>query len=401
MKIKEVRTLTLREFPNLVWVEIATDEGLVGTGETFFGPEAVSAYVHETAAPYLIGKDPLQIEKHWTELYGYYLRFAGLGAETRAASAIDVALWDLLGQAANLPLYELLGGRTRPSITAYNTCAGYAYARRPIKGILDNTEWSNIGQGPYEDLDGFLNRADELACGLVEEGFTAMKMWPFDEYATASGGNRISLSDLNRGLEPFRKVRKAVGTKLEIALELHSRWALTPAQRIAQAAEEFEPLWYEDPLRMDNLGAVADFARSTRIPTIASELISNKFNFAQLLEMHVLGYVMFDFGWVGGISEARKIAAMADAYHLPVAPHDCTGPINLTVGVHFGVSQPNVVYQEVVRAYLSTWFGELVTGLPRLDKGQLYPVERPGIGIALNPDLWKRADAITRTTSHA
>lgn len=400
MKIVEVRTLTLEEFPNLVWVEIVTDQGLVGTGETFFGAEEVASYVHGTAAPYLLGKDPLQIERHWNELYGYYLRFAGVGAETRGASAIDVALWDILGQAANLPLHDLLGGRMRQSVTAYNTCAGYGYARRPIKGTLDNKDWFNIGRGPYEDLDAFLHRADELALSLVEEGFAAMKIWPLDEFATSTDGNHISMPDLAKGLEPFRKIRKAVGDKIEVALELHSRWALTPAKRIAHAAEEFEPLWFEDPLRVDNLLAIADFARSTRIPTIASELISNKFNFAQLLEQHVLGYVMFDFGWVGGVSEARKIATMADAYHLPVAPHDCTGPINLTVGVHFGVSQPNAIYQEVVRAYYSSWFGPLVTVLPKLERGQLYPPQGAGIGIALDPALWKRADAIVRVSRH-
>ena len=401
MKITEVRTIVVEEYPNLTWVEVVTDEGLRGLGETFFGPDAVTAYIHETAAPYLVGKDPLQIERHWKELYGYYLRFGGSGAETRGASAIDMALWDILGQAAGLPLYELLGGRTRKSIRAYNTCGGYGYARKPIKGAIDNRDWSNTADapGPYEDLDAFLHRADELALSLIDEGFTAMKIWPFDDYAVSSDGATISNADVDRGLEPFRKIRDAVGMKIDVALEMHSRWTLTAAKRIARAVEPFEPMWFEDPLRIDNFDALAEFARATRIPTIASELIAGKANFRALLEKHAVGYVMFDFGWVGGITEARKIAAMADAHHLPVAAHDCTGPVNLAVGVHFAVSQPNAMLQEVVRAYYSTWYGDLVTVLPRLEAGELLPIEGAGIGLSLQPGIAERADADVRTTT--
>jgi L-alanine-DL-glutamate epimerase-like enolase superfamily enzyme len=209
----------------------------------------------------------------------------------------------------------------------------------------------------------------------------------------------ISPADLDRGLEPFRQIRDAVGMDVEVALEMHSRWSLTAAKRIARAAEEYEPMWFEDPLRIDNIDALADFARSTRIPTIASELVAGKAGFREILETHAFGYVMFDFGWVGGLTEARKIAAMADTHHLPVAPHDCTGPINFAVGVHFGVSQPNAVLQEVVRAYYSDWYGELATALPRLERGYLWPTEGPGLGVALQPGLAERPDATVRTST--
>ena len=401
MKITAVRTLSLEEFPNLCWVAIDTDEGISGLGETFFGPEAVAAYVHESAAPYILGKDPRQIELHWRELYGYYLRFRGLGAETRGASAIDVALWDIWGKAAGQPLYQLLGGRTRETVAAYNTCGGYGYARKPITGTLDNTAWANLGaqSGPYEDLEAFLHNAGELAQSLVDEGFIGMKIWPFDEYAVPSDGQRISAEDLRRGCEPFEKIRAAVGRQIEVALELHSRWSLTAAKQIARAVEPYEPMWYEDPLRIDNIDELAEFARSTRIPTIASELVSGKYGFREIFEKHCFGYAMLDFGWVGGLTEARKIAAMADAYHLPIAPHDCTGPINLAVGVHFGVSQPNAVFQEVVRAYYTDWYQEIATDLPKLERGTLRPTESPGIGTNLIPELWRRPDAAVREST--
>jgi galactonate dehydratase len=401
LKITGVRTISLAEYPNLTWVQIETDEGLTGLGETFFGPDAVHAYVHETAAPYLLGKDPLQIERHWKELYGYYLRFGGIGAEQRGASAIDNALWDLLGQAAGLPLFALLGGRTRESIRAYNTCGGYGYARKPITGNLDNDQWSNIGAstGPYEDLEAFKHRADELAESLLADGFTAMKIWPFDDLAVRTDGTSLLPGDLDKGLEPLRKIRDAVGMRIDVAIEMHSRWLLPPAQRIARACEDFEPMWFEDPLRIDDIDSLAAFARSTRIPTIASELVSGKSTYKEILETQAFGYVMFDFGWVGGVSEARKIAAMADAYHLPVAPHDCTGPVNFAVGVHFGAATPNAVFQEVVRAYYHDWFPLLVTELPVLKDGYLYPLEGPGLGLALAPDLLDRADAVVRLSN--
>lgn len=400
MKIVELRTLALGEFPNLLWVEIVTDEGIRGLGETFFGPEAVAAYLHESAAPYLLGRDPLQLERHWLELYGYYLRFGGLGAETRGASAVDFALWDIFGKATGQPLYQLLGGRTRETVRAYNTCGGYGYARKPIHGGIDNADWSNTGTrtGPYEDLDAFLHRADELAVSLLEEGFTAMKIWPFDSLAVPTDGQSISAAELERGCEPFRKIREAVGMRIEVALELHCRWGLTAAKQIAQAVEEYRPLWFEDPIRVDSVESLVEFARSTRVPTSVSELVATKWGFRELLERHCFGYVMLDPCWLGGITEARKIAAMADAYRLPLTLHDCLGPVLLTAGVHFGVSQPNAAWQEVVRAFTSSWYRELVTELPRLERGELWPTEGPGIGTELQPDVWSRADARVRTS---
>src|SRR5919199_3124477 len=128
MRITAIDTLRLHDFPNLLFVEVHTDEGLTGLGETFFGAQAVEAYIHETVAPHLLGKPALQIDRYARELYGY-LGFRSTGAETRGNSAIDIALWDLFGKATGQPLYQLLGGRTRETVRTYNTCAGYRYVR--------------------------------------------------------------------------------------------------------------------------------------------------------------------------------------------------------------------------------------------------------------------------------
>ena len=155
-----------------------------------------------------------------------------------------------------------------------------------------------------------------------------MKIWPLDPCAEASGGHYISNEDLKRGIEPFRKIRAAVGDRMDIMVELHSLWNRPCAIKIARALEEYEPAWYEDPVKMDSLEALQQFARSTRIPTTASETLGTRWSFRALLESRAVGIVMFDPAWAGGISEGKKIAAMAEAYQLPMAPHDCAGQVD-------------------------------------------------------------------------
>ena len=398
MKVTAVETIQLGEFTNLVWVRVHTDEGLVGLGETFFGANAVAAYVHETVAPYLVGRDPLQIDFHSRRLYGY-VGFNSTGVEARGNSAVDLALWDLFGKVTGMPVYQLLGGASRDRLRIYNTCAGYRYIRaRPVQAV-DN--WGlPIGgpEGPYEDLDAFMNRADELARSLLEQGITGMKIWPFDPYAEVSGGHGISSDDLRTALEPFRKIRHAVGDAMDIMVELHSLWDLPTARKIIAALEEFSPAWYEDPIKMDNVSALAELAHATRVPITASEALGTRWSFRELLERHAASIIMLDVSWCGGLSEARKIAAMAEAYQLPVAPHDCTGPVVLMASVHLSMNAPNALIQETVRAFLSGWYTELVTVLPRIDRGYVYLPEGPGLGTDLQPGLERRPDATVRVS---
>ena len=400
MKITALETVNVDAYPQITFVLVHTDEGIVGLGDTFFGTASVQTYVHEVAAPLLLGEDPLAIEGLWSTLFAQTVR-GGLSmrsAEVRGLSAIDVALWDVAGQALNLPLYRLLGGPTRRSLRVYNTCAGYRYGGRRPAGWTANYSDGQV-EGPYEDLDAFLNRADALAEDLLSEGYTAMKIWPFDQFGPATNGQQISAEEIARGCEPFEKIRRAVGNRIEIALEMHSVWGLPAAQRIARAVEPYDPLWFEDPVRMDNLDALLQFRQSTRIPTTASETMSTRWQFREAFERGALSVAMFDIGWVGGLSEARKIATMAEAYHLPIAPHDCVGPITLAASVHLDYAVPNVFIQEVVRAYLHGVYPNLVTDLPKVENGQIRPLESPGLGTRLLPDLHSRPDATVRRSS--
>jgi len=394
MKITRLETIRLGEFPNILWVRVHTDEGLVGLGETFMGAAAVEAYLHEWAAHRLLGADPLAIEARARDLTGY-LGWRGSGVETRGNSAVDIALWDLFGKAAGMPVHTALGGRSRDAIRVYNTCAGYQYIRGNANQTSSNWGLGNAS-GPYEDLQGFLHHADELAHSLLDEGITAMKIWPFDTAAEASHGQYIGSEDLDRALEPFRKIRKAVGDRMDIMVEFHSLWRLPMARRIARALKEFDTFWHEDAIRMDSLDLLKQYAQDCEALICASETLSYKWGFKDYLETGVAGVVMLDLSWCGGLTEARKIAAMADAWQLPVAPHDCTGPVVWAASTHLSLHAPNALVQESVRAFYSGWYRELVTELPVVKDGMISVGDRPGLGLELLPGLDQRPDAIVR-----
>jgi galactonate dehydratase len=399
MRISRIETLRLDEFPNILWVMVHTDSNLVGLGETFFGAQAVEAAMHETVASQMLGADPLAIERHSRQLLQNYVGFKSTGAEIRAASAFDIALWDLFGQVTGQPVYQLLGGRCRETIRAYNTCAGYRYVRAKPVQRTENWGLGHSPAGPYEDLDAFLTRADELAESLIAEGYTGMKIWPFDFAAEASNGTDISSMDLRRALEPFEKIRKRVGDRIDIHVELHSLWTLPAAIKIAKAIEPFFPYWFEDPVRPSNLDALLQFRQSTPVWTTASELLSTRWAFRELFEKRAVSVAMLDIGWCGGLSEAKKIATMAESYELPIAPHDCTGPVVLAAGVHLSAASPNTLVQEVVRAFYHGWYQELAIDLPPLQNGYIRPLDKPGIGVRLRPGLAERPDAHVRASS--
>ena len=396
MKITSVETIRLGEFANIVWVRLHTDEGVTGLGETFMGAAAVEAYIHETVAPRLVGRDPMQIEAINRDLIGY-LGWRGAGVETRGNSAVDIALWDIFGKALGVPVSVALGGRSREKIRTYNTCAGYRYVRDARAQAVAN--WGRGGeQGPYEDLDAFLNNADELAHSLLEQGITGMKIWPFDIAAERTSGLDITADELRSALQPFEKIRKAVGDRMDIMVEFHSLWRLPAAQRIARALAEFDTFWHEDPVRMDSLETLKAYARHSKAMVCASETLAYPHAFRDYFATGVAGVAMLDLSWCGGISEARKIAGMAEAHQIPVAPHDCTGPVVFMASCHFSMHARNALIQESVRAFYTGWYKELVTALPIVERGEISLSDAPGLGIELLPDLDRRADAIVRVS---
>jgi L-alanine-DL-glutamate epimerase-like enolase superfamily enzyme len=397
MKITAIETIRIAEFPNLLWVQVLTDEGLTGLGETFYGPEAAEAHIHGIIAPVLLGRDPRNVEGVQSQLTGY-IGFASASAEMRGRSAIDIALWDILGQSCGLPLCDLLGGRVRPAIKVYNTCAGYSYVQtRPTQGTdnfgLDAT------RGQYEDLDAFLHRADELALSLLEQGIDAMKIWPLDYAAEATNGHWISPGDLRKGLAPFERIAKACGNRMQVACELHSLWSRPQAIKIAQALEELRPMWVEDPVFMEHMASIGEVARATRSPIAVGETRGGRADYRYLLELEALAMVIMDVTWCGGVSEARKIAVMAEPYQTPVAFHDCTGPVALTVSTHLALHTRNCWVQEIVRAFYYGWYHRFLTALPPIANGMITVPDGPGLGTRLQPDVPRRSDARVRRST--
>jgi galactonate dehydratase len=397
MKITAIETIRLPDRPNLLLAQVHTDEGIVGLGETSRGPRAVEAQIHEIAAPYLLGKSPFDIQLHNQKLLNAYLGFSSSSAEVRAASVIDIALWDIMGQALGQPISQLLGGRSRERIKIYNTCAGYHYNTKSVqRRAVTAADTSLQAEGPYDDQIAFVQRADELAQSLLDEGITAMKIWPFDPYAEKADGSFISQSDLDIALDPFRKIRRAVGDKIEIMAEFHSLWNLQQAKQIAHAVEEYRPYWSEDPIKMCDAATLKEYARSTRIPVCGSETLGGTAPFRDMLQQQAVDIVMLDVGWCGGLTEARKIAALAEAYQRPVAPHDCNGPVVWVASLHFMLHIPNALIMEAVRAYYSTWYKDILTELPVVKDGYMYPLAGAGLGTKLLPDLVTRPGVIVQ-----
>ncbi|MDB6127501.1 MAG: hypothetical protein JWM35_1397, partial [Verrucomicrobia bacterium] len=355
MKIKRLETIRSAEHPNLIWLQVYTDDGLVGLGETYYIPAAVESVIHDFAAPLLLGQSAFDRERHWQALFSYANFFGFAGAEMRAVSAIDLALWDLLGKHTGQPVLNLLGGQTRETIRVYNTC---------------------VNTPRYADQDGFLKTPGALAESLLSQGITAMKVWPWDQFApqlsvsaitgpagwSAVGpvGHDLLPEQLARGLWTVQEIRKAVGDRMQIAIEGHSRWDLNCALRIARALEPYEVMWMEDIIQPESAADLARLVRETRVPQCVSERLFTRHAYRRILDADAAHIVMPDVIWTGGLSEAVKIATLADTHHLPIAPHDCTGPVNLFACLHLCAAMPNALIMEIVRGFCEGYYRDIV-----------------------------------------
>ena len=394
MRIERIETFRPAAYPNLLWVRIHEAGGLVGVGETFYLPGAVEAVIHDFAAPMLLGQSAFDRERHWQNLFCYANFFGYAGAEMRAISALDIALWDLIGQHTGQPIYNLIGGRTRDSIRVYNTC---------------------VDTPKYQDQTGFLERPGELAKSLLDEGITQMKVWPWDRFApqlkvdsmtgpagwSAVGpvGHDLSPAQLNEGLRTVTEIRAAVGDRMQIAIEGHSRWDLNCALRIARALEPYNVVWMEDIIQPDSVDDLARLVRETRVPQCVSERLFTRYAFREVLEHHAAHIVMPDVVWTGGLTEAVKIAALADTYHLAIAPHDCTGPISLIASLHLCAAVPNAMVMEIVRGFVRGYYADLLTAPIDLRDGRVALEFGPGLGTTLRPEVLSGPDVQRRVSN--
>jgi L-alanine-DL-glutamate epimerase-like enolase superfamily enzyme len=393
MKITKIETIWCDTLLPTSWVRIHTDDGLIGLGETYYIPRAVSAVIHDMFAKILLGRNPLDIENHWQNMFSMVNFFGFAGSEMRAISAVDVALWDIAGQYTGQPIYNLLGGRNRDQIMIYNTC---------------------VGHGPHQDYLAWAEgHTGELAADLLKQGVKAMKIWPFDQFGVTldgpgqktarahgtAGANAmgpvshfLSKDELKKGLSYVEDIRKTVGDKMEIAIEGHARWNLPEAVKIAQALEPYDVMWLEEIIPPDNVESYARLKSQTKLKLCVSERLFTRFGFHRVVEENAADIIMPDMAWTGGISETRKICSLADTYYLPVTSHDCIGPVALWSAVHMMLHVPNAMIVETVRAYYDGWYNDIVTDRIPIHDGMISLEGKPGLGTKLREEVLSRSD---------
>ncbi|MFH1006841.1 MAG: mandelate racemase/muconate lactonizing enzyme family protein [Candidatus Latescibacterota bacterium] len=376
MKITQVEVVEPDEKneAHYYWVLIHTDEGITGLGETYHGMKGAAKACIQAFGEGLIGQDPSDIEGIFQQMFHHSSYHGQQGAEFRAMSAIDVALWDIKGKALGVPIYQLLGGKCRDRVPVYFSGGmdGIPIERR---AVMDRAQW------------------------LVDNGWKAFKTDVFARHRDECMGKYISLQAIRKATDTLRWVREAVGDRLEICMDCHAYWDVPSAIKCAQALEEFNVMFIEEPTGPDNAAAMAKVARSTTTPICTGERLFGRSRFRELLESHVCDIIMPDLAWTGGISETRKIAYMAETYYVPIAPHNY-GPVTCMALVHVMAHVPNTRYLEfTVNHYetsegISGWEGmgwNRWVDQPIVARNSALPLPaEPGLGIELSEEVMAR-----------
>jgi L-alanine-DL-glutamate epimerase-like enolase superfamily enzyme len=353
-------------------VRLHTDNGLIGIGETYPRNPVEAAAIH-AVAPTLLRSDPRDIDRIWADLYRTFDYQVTGGAEMRALSAVDLALWDLLGKSLKVPVYRLLGGRSNPRVRLYNTCFPYKY--------------------------DFNKEPEKIMQELIDtRGIRAIKIWPFDGAASRNRDQYITQQDIDQALMPVRKLRDVFGNQIDILIEFHSHWNVTAAIRIAKALEPYQPMWLEDMLLPGNFNQYRQLAEATSIPLTISERLAGRMQFLQVLEARAAKYIMMDVCWCGGVSEARKIATMAEAFELPIAPHTAGGPLLFYAATHLTTASTNVAIQESCQVFYERSWKEFLVYPIAPKEGFITAPEAPGFGMEVKPEVWQHPAAVTQTT---
>jgi len=371
MEITAIESLQWPEYPRLMIVRVHTTSGIIGLGETVDKIPGARGALHGTLAPLLLGQDPLDIEGLWQFVIDNIMYHGYAGAEVRALSAVEIALWDIVGKHYQIPLHQLLGGKVRDAVPTYNTCIGF---------------------GNYPDYERWHDDAGALARSLLNDGIHAMKIWPFDRFSEMSFGQYISRADIDQGLKPVQQIRDAVGDDMEIGIECHFRWNRVSIERIARALEPYNILFLEDVMAPVYPDEIKRFSDRSAIPVIGSELLMTRWQIRDWLQRGVSQVAMTDPVWNGGIAETRRIANLAEAYGTPIVLHNVAGPICHAVCMHLAAHIPNLFFVESVRAFYRSYFAVLSDYAPLPQNGRFAVPDSPGIGVSLHDALLTRDD---------
>src|SRR6202167_3334201 len=351
-----------------VFVKLTTDGNVHGVGEAYcvpFHPDVVASMLVDVFARYLAGEDPHNIESLWRRVYSAgYTQHPDLTL-MGVLSALEMACWDIIGKEAGLPVYKLLGGRVHERLRSYT----YIYAR------------------PGDRSDVYMDPvlAAERAHEYLAQAFTALKFDPAGPY-TAFDGRQLSLPDLERCERFCRLLRAAVGTRADLLFGTHGQMTAAGAIRLARRVERYEPLRLEEPVPPDSPEEMARVARATSIPIATGERLATKYDFARLLRAGSAAIFQMNLGRVGGLLEAKKIAGMAEAQHVQIAPHLYCGPIVGAANIQLATCSPNFLILEGIERWQGIHADLLVKPI-RWEAGYVIPPCGPGLGVELNEDF--------------
>lgn len=358
MKISDLKTYVLgTAWRNLTFVELHTDDGLVGVGEVRMlnHTDALLGYLAEAAPNHVLGSDPFNIEDLVRRMFRNDYARAGEIAMS-AIRTIEIACWDIVGKALNQPVYRLLGGAVRDNIKAYAN------------------GWYTVERTPEE--------FHAAAKRVVAKGYRAMKLDPF-----GAGFYELDRQEKRKSFELVEAVRDAVGPDVEIFLEMHGRFNPATAIEIARQMEVFEPGWVEEPVPPENLAALKKASTQMRLPVATGERIHTRHEFRELFEQQAADIIQPDITHFGGLLETKKLAAWADAYYVLVAPHNVGGPVSTAANLHLAASTTNFKIQEHFNDFAEEFVKAAAPGNPEVVDGYFALPSGPGLGVTLDHDV--------------
>ena len=381
MKITEFRTFVVANPPPrfggryFLFVRLETDSGIVGYGEIYgatFSAHTMAKMAEDTAERYLIGHDPFHIEQLWRRVYGSGYSLRPDISLVGVLSGIEMACWDIIGKACDKPVFELLGGRVHERLRTYT----YLY---PEEG--DAYPADDDSDHVYVNPDA----AAERALDYLQQGFTAIKFDPAGAYTVYDGG-MPTLEELDRSERFVKTLRGAVGDRADLLFGTHGQFTPAGAVRLARRLEPYDPLWFEEPVSPDNPAAMASVAKKTSIPIATGERLCTKYEFARVLEHGAAAILQPNLGRCGGLLEAKKIAALGEAFGAQLAPHLYCGPLVGAANIQLAACSPNFLILESIEQW-GGFHAEILEQGVRWEDGYVIPSSEPGLGVTLNESV--------------
>jgi L-alanine-DL-glutamate epimerase-like enolase superfamily enzyme len=368
-----------------IFVKLTTQDGITGIGEVYaatFGPHVVADMVRDVFARHFEGADPHRIEHLWRVTYGSGYTARPDASLMAVLSGLEIACWDIVGKSAGKPVYDLIGGKCRERLRSYT----YIYPDE------SDAHAAAGARSVYNDPD----LAAERALDYLAMGFTALKFDPAGPY-TVYDGRQPDLETLERSEAFCKRLREAVGTRADLLFGTHGQFTTSGAKRLARRIEPYEPLWFEEPVPPEMPEQMAEVARATSIPIATGERLVTKYEFARVLACGAASILQPALGRVGGILEAKKIAAMAEAHYAQIAPHLYCGPVEGAANVQLATCIPNFLILESIERW-DGFQAQIVSGIS-WEEGYVIPPTEPGLGITFNEEL-ARAHAYTGNELH-